>query len=60
MNKAEVSLANVNILPPYTAWQRVCNIVSSVPLTDLMVNLFTVGYKKVRDRKMLNVINISV
>ncbi|XP_033643062.1 E3 ubiquitin-protein ligase UBR4-like [Asterias rubens] len=55
VDMSEVAPARLNVLPQYTAWQRVCCIINTVPLTNLLINLFTSAYKKacttVRQRK---------
>uniref|UniRef100_A0ABM0M5B5 E3 ubiquitin-protein ligase UBR4-like n=1 Tax=Saccoglossus kowalevskii TaxID=10224 RepID=A0ABM0M5B5_SACKO len=42
----DVSPAELNVLPNYTAWQRVQRIIDSVQLTNLLLCLVTVSYKK--------------
>ncbi|XP_022084216.1 E3 ubiquitin-protein ligase UBR4-like isoform X1 [Acanthaster planci] len=55
INTSDSAPARLSILPQYTAWQRVCCIIGNIPLTNLLINLFTSSYKKacitVRQRK---------
>eukprot|EP00057_Strongylocentrotus_purpuratus_P033852 XP_793021.3 PREDICTED: E3 ubiquitin-protein ligase UBR4 [Strongylocentrotus purpuratus] len=45
-NIAKVHQAKLEILPPFTATQRVKTILEAYPLTSLLLNLFTGSYKK--------------